>query len=256
MEWAALWPWRGAGLAGLVALAVALGAGAMARPRIAALAAGIGALAGWWLSFGLLTATPRQLPERLPLLMLGLVLLAGFGGGLVARWRWLAVPLAALGALGAGWWMAGAPLVLADLRRAAEVLLLVGGFALALVWRGEGRWNGGLAAAALLAGLWVAAAAGPQTVLGAVLLAAALGALPAAGGTRLGALPLMAGVAALAALPVIARGAPADWAAALAPGLALWLGPALGGWLPRRAAPLLGPALAAAPAVLAAFLLR
>ncbi|MGG5812003.1 hypothetical protein, partial [Falsiroseomonas sp. CW058] len=125
MGWGELWPWRGALAAAVLGLAVALAGGWLRRPRLAALAGGIGVLGGWWLTFGLLTATPRQLAERLPLLMLAMVLAAGLGGGAVARWRWLAVPLALAGAAAAGWWMAGAPLVAADLRRAAPVLASV-----------------------------------------------------------------------------------------------------------------------------------
>jgi hypothetical protein len=61
-------------------------------------------------------------------------------------------------------------------------------------------------------------------------------------------------MAGLAALPVVARGAPADLLAAAAPVVALWLGQPLGRWLPGGA--LAGALLAALPCVVAAWLLR
>lgn len=256
MAWE-LWPWRGAALAFAVALGWALAALRL-RPRLVALAAGLGVLAGWWLTFGLLTATPRQLPERLPLLALGLVLLAGLGSGLAARGRGAGLALAATGAAAAGWWMAGAPATAADLRRAAPVLAGVAAAALLLALRGTGRWSPSVAAAALLAGLVGAAAPGPWVVLGAALLAACLGAVavrpPSA--APLGVLPAAGAVAALGVLPVLARGGGADWAAALAPLAALGLGPLLARALPWKVGEPLAAALAAAPFVGISFFLR
>ncbi len=259
MDWTLLlWPWRGAVPAFLLALAVGVAARRLGRPALAGAAAGIGVLAGWWVTFGLLTASPRQLPERLPLLMLGLAVLVPAALRLAARAAWIGPALAGLGAAGVGWWMAGAPLVAPDLARAWPVLAGVAALALGLALRLAGGWRGPLAAAALLGGLVAAGLPGPQPVLGAVLLAAALGA--AAGGAAapgvLAALPLAGGLAALAAIPVLARGAPADWAAGAAPAVALWLGGALGALLPGRAAAPVGAGLAGAAAVLAAWLLR
>ncbi|WP_240048411.1 hypothetical protein, partial [Crenalkalicoccus roseus] len=118
MDLDSLWAWRGA----LLALAAALlwaGAGrALRRPDLAALGAGVGLAAGWVLTLGLITASPRQLPERLPLLALAAagagLLLALPGGG---RGR-VAGAGAVLALLAAAWWLAGAPLASPDLRRA------------------------------------------------------------------------------------------------------------------------------------------
>jgi hypothetical protein len=252
-----LWPWRGAALAFAVALGWALAALRL-RPRLVVMAAGLGVLAGWWLTFGLLTATPRQLPERLPLLALGLVLLAGFGSGVPVRGRGVGLALTALGAAAAGWWMAGAPMTGADLRRAAPVLAGVAAAALLLALRGTGRWRSAVAAGALLAGLVGAAAPGPWLVLGAALLAACLGAAAIGPGpaTPVGALPAAGAVAALAALPVLARGTGADWAAALVPVAALGLGPVLARALPWRMHEALAATLAAGPLVAVSFFLR
>jgi hypothetical protein len=256
MEWAWLWPWRGAAVAFLLALGWGLAAWRLRRPRLAALAAGIGVLAGWWVTFGLLTATPRQLPERLPLLALGLVLLAGLGGGIAARWRVAGPALAALGAIGVGWWMAGAPRTGADLSRAAPVLAGIAGAALLLALRVRGGAMAAVVAGALLGGLAAAAAPGPGVVLGAAVLGAALGALGQGAGGPLAALPLAGAVAALGALPLVARGAPADWAGAAAPLLAALAGPLLARWLPARLGAAGGAALAATPAVAISFFLR
>jgi hypothetical protein len=283
MPWIdSLWPWRGAAIALLAAVAAALLARPLARPRLAALAAGIGLLAAWWSFFGLLTATPRQLPERLPLLVLALLLFAAAADALAARPRfaWAGGPLAALGALGAGWWMAGAPLHLPDLQRAAPALAGIAALAWLLALRAAPGWPAVLAALALAAALVVAAPPGPAVLLGAALPAAALGAwlgsrmvaarrgaAPPARGRKgapaaigrpglAAALPLAGGLAALAALPVIGRGTPADWAAAAAPLAVLWLGPVLARLLPGRLGAPLGAVLAGGGAIGLAWLLR
>jgi hypothetical protein len=268
MEWiaslaAALVPWHAALVAGSAALAVALGARAARRPLLGAAAAGIGVLAGWWFAFGLLTASPRQLPERLPLLMFVLVLVAPLMGAAARRWRWLAVPLAVLGTFWAGWWMAGAPMILPDLARAAPVLAGVAAGTLLLALAGVPRWAGPVAAAALIAGLHLAPLAGPYRVLGAALLAAAAVAAmlpPGKGGAAhpvLGALPMAGALAALAAVPLIARGAASDVAVAAAPLAALLLGAPAGARLAggRWGAPA-GAVLAGGAAAGVAFLLR
>lgn len=256
MEWGWLWPWRGAATAFVLALGWGFAASRLRCPRLAALAAGLGVLAGWWITFGLLTASPRQLPERLPVLAFGLVLLPGIGAGVAARWRSAGLLVAALGAVGAGWWMAGAPLTGADLRRALPVLAGVAGAALLLAVRIRGGAMAAAVAGALLAGLAAAGAPGPGVVLGAAVLGAALGALRWGMAGSLAAMPLAGAVAALGALPVIARSGAADWAAGAAPLLAAGLGPLLARWLPAWLGAAGGGALAATPAVAVAFFLR
>lgn len=254
---AALDPWHGALFALAVALALALGAGAFGRPWLGPLAAGIGVFGGWWLMLGLVTATPRQLFERLPLAALGAILFVALTQGPAQRWPRLRALLLAAAAAALGWWMAGAPVHGADAWRALPEMALVALGAVALAARGTGRLAPIVAAATLTAGLAGAGAPGPYLLLGVTLLAATLGA--AAGrhppATMLAAVPVAAALAALAAVPVLARGAATDWAAALAPLAALWLGQPIAARLPRWAAPL-GPVVAAMPLVAAAFLLR
>lgn len=245
MDWmttlaAALEPWHAALVAGICALGAAWLGRAAGRPALGAVAAGIGVLAGWWFAFGVLTASPRQLPERLPLLMLVLVLAAPLFGA-AARWRhWLALPLAVAGAVWAGWWMAGAPMVLPDLLRAAPVLAGVAIATLLLALAGGPRWAGPVAAAALFAGLHLAPIAGPSRLLGGALLAAAaLAALIRPGKGKaphpvLAALPLAGALAALAAIPAMARGTAPDLAIAAAPLAALLLGAPAGSRLAGR----------------------
>jgi len=268
MDWissltALLVPWHAALVAGVSAFGAAWLGRAAGRPLLGAAAAGIGVLAGWWFAFGVVTASPRQLPERLPLLMLALVLAALLFGA-AARWRrWLAVPLAAAGALWAGWWMAGAPMVPPDLARAAPVLVAVAIATLLLAMAGGPRWTGPVAALVLLAGLHVAPLAGPYRLLGGVVLAAAaMAALvrPGKGNMThavLTALPLAVALAALAAIPVLARGAGSDFAVAAAPLAALLIGVPAGARLAgRRWGAPIGAGLAGGLAVGVAFLLR
>ena len=268
MDWissltAALAPWHAALVAGVSAFGAAWLGRAAGRPLLGAAAAGIGVLAGWWFAFGVITASPRQLPERLPLLMLALVLAAPLFGA-AARWRrWLAVPLAAAGAIWAGWWMAGAPMVLPDLARAAPVLVAVAFATLLLALAGGPRWAGPVAASVLFAGLHVAPLAGPYRLLGGgVLAAAAMAALvrPGKGNMThpvLTALPLAVALAALAAIPVLARGGAADFAVAAAPLAALLIGIPTGARLVgRRWGAPAGAALMGCLAVGVAFLLR
>jgi hypothetical protein len=245
MDWipafaSALAPWHAALVAGACAFGAAWLGRAAGRPLLGAAAVGIGVLAGWWFAFGVLTASPRQLPERLPLLVLGLVLAAPLFGA-AARWRaWLALPLAAVGALWAGWWMAGAPMVLPDLTRAAPVLAGIAIATLLLALSGGPRWAGPVAASALFAGLHLAPLPGPYRLLGGVLLASvALAALVRPGKGKaahpvLMALPLAGALAALAAIPVVARGTASDFAVAVAPIAALLLGAPAGAWLAGR----------------------
>ncbi|MBU8543481.1 MULTISPECIES: hypothetical protein [Roseomonadaceae] len=207
---------------GLLALLVA-GALALAGRRwrgAAMLALGAGVLAGWWWLFGALPASPRQLPERLPLLALAMLVLVGLG----MVWRlapaWL---LPGLGVLGTGWWMAGAPRNLADLAQAAPVVVAVALYALPALRATRGAAV--LAAGLLWAGLALAGPPGPAALLALGLWGASLGAAAAPPGTRLASLPFAAALAALAALPVLARGAAVDGAVALLPLAALLLWP-------------------------------
>jgi hypothetical protein len=239
-----LGPWQVPAIAAALALGFGLAGWRLRRGWLAGAAAGAGVLGGWWFGLGLLTASPRHLAERLPLLVLVLVLLAPLGG---AR-RWLAWPVLAAGALWAGWWMGGAPRWWPDVERAAPVILGIAAASLAFA-RGAGpRWALPAAAAALLGGLLAAALAGPYAMLATALLAATVAAAvaPRVGDPALAALPAAGAMAALAALPVIARGAPADWAAAAAP-LAAMIGARFG---PAASG------VAAGLAVLAAWALR
>jgi hypothetical protein len=251
---------RTAILAFVLALAAALAGRALRWPLLAGIAAGLGILGGWWLTFGLITASPRQLPERLPLLAL-MMLAVVVALAVPARERaWLAWPATIAGAAAAGWWMAGAPLVRADLLRAWPPLLGIGGATLALAWAARARCAGVAAAAALLAGLLLAPLPGPQLVLGGVVLAAALGAacVPDRGAapSAVEALPLAAAVVGLAALPVLARGQAADWLVAAGPLAAVALGLPLGARLGGRWGAWAGAALVAAGCAVFAFLIR
>ncbi|MBK1661842.1 hypothetical protein CKO45_26985, partial [Paracraurococcus ruber] len=110
------WPplWDGAAAALLPVLAWAGLFRLLRRPDWAALGAGLGLAVGWAAVLGLVTGTPRQLPERLPgpvlagLAVAALLLLAGRGRGVAAG---LAIALAALAT---AWWLAGGPLTQAD----------------------------------------------------------------------------------------------------------------------------------------------
>ncbi|MBX9750608.1 MAG: hypothetical protein K5Q68_13565, partial [Roseococcus sp.] len=187
------------------------------RPATAGLGLALGALLGVTLLLGVVNASPRQLAERLPMLTLAALLLAlPLASG---RRGWPVLALGLLAACFTGWWMAGAPLTEADLRRAAPA-----GLALLLLvplvqLEATPPWRGVLAALALLGGLLASGIAGPWVMLAMILLAAALGQQMAGGGlmTDAARLPFAMLLAALLAGPLLARGAPADWAAALAP---------------------------------------
>lgn len=242
-----------AAMGGLTAALAALAWGGGARllrwRRIATAAVGLGLVAGLVVLLGFVGASPRQLPERLPALAaLGLVAGLIADGGRVRR-----VGGSLLGLAAGAWWMAGAPLHPDTLLRAAPVGLgLLAGMALA--------WRGGATAppmavawAALAAGLAVAGARGPFFACALAGLGAMLGA--ALAGVRHGMaarLPLALSLAGVAAVPVLARTAPQDIAAAAVPALALLAGPAVAARLPGRIGPWLGPALAAVPALVAA----
>jgi hypothetical protein len=237
-----------------IALAVALAGRWLARPGLAAAAAGIGLAAGFVAVLGLVSASPRQLAERLPLL----AVLALGAGGLAGLARRPAIRLLAFacGLVACAWWMAGAPLHLPDLRRAApEAALLLAAMALA-AWRGAAAPAMLAAWAALAAGVYLGAARGPHLAFALAGLGAALGALPGGALGPAARLPLAVALVGVAAVPVLARAAPADLAAAAAPLAALLAGPMLARRLPGRAGPWLGPLLAALPVLGLVVLMR
>ena len=244
-------PWQGPVAAVLVALAWAGLCRLLRRMDLAGLGAGLGLAAGWLLTLGLLTGSPRQLPERLPALALagaslGLVLALAPAptGRRPLRGGWAAGLLAALGLLGAGWWLAGGPLTPADLQRAIVPLLALAALGAAALLALRGPLPATAALALLAAGLWLFGPLGPWFVLALVAAGASLGALPGGGWSLAPALPLAIALAALAAGPVLARGAGTDWLVVAAPFAALWIGPSLGGRIGGRAGVPLGWALA------------
>jgi hypothetical protein len=200
--------------AGLLALVLAwMG---RARPWLAGLAAGLGALAGWWWLLGLPPASPRQLAERLPLLLAMLLALAGLAAPLLRGRARLGPALVLGGALLGGWWMAGAPRPLPDLWQALPAWLLGAGL-IGLLARGLSPGRAPFAAAALLAGLLAGGLPGPQVAMATILLAASLGACRAAAPpSALFALPLAGALGGLALLPILARGGALDWLAGVA----------------------------------------
>lgn len=153
-------------------------------------------------------------------------------------------PLAALGLLGAGWWLAGGPLTPADLGRAGVPLLALAALGAAALLALRGPVPAAAALALLAAGLWLYGPPGPWWALALVAAAAALGALPGGGWGPAPALPLAIGLAALAAGPVLARGGGTDWLVAAAPFAALWIGPGLGARIGGRSGTPLGWAIA------------
>lgn len=245
----------------LVAASAALACGGAARllgwRRLAAAAAGIGLAAGFAAILGLVNASPRQVFERLSsLAVLGaaLGLLAAMAGR--PAWR---LALAVLGVGVGAWWLAGGPLHPPDMLRVAPAWAgLAAAMALA-VWRAATLPAMALSWAALAAGVAAAAALGPFVGLALAGCGALAGILVAGGRPAMAArLPLGLALAGVAAVPVMARAAPADIAAACAPAMALLAGPWVGRRLPGRlgpwlVGPWLGPLLAAAPAVVAAW---
>jgi len=226
------------------------------RPATASLGLALGALLGVTLLLGPVLASSRQLAERLPVLALAALLLAmplttGRRGGLL-------VGLGLLAAGFTGWWMAGGPMTEADLRRAAPA-----GLALLLLvplvqLEAAPPWRGVLAAVALLAGLLASGIPGPWVMLAMILLAAAFGHQLAGGGLvgDAGRLPFAMLLTALLAGPLLARGAAADWAAALAPLAPLLLGARLTARLKGWRARMLVYVLAGVPVAVAWALAR
>lgn len=221
------------------------------RPALGGLGLPLAVLLGITALLGVVNASPRQLAERLPMLALAALLVAA-PLGFTTR-RWLVGLLVLIGAVLAGWWMAGAPMVQADLRQAVLVIVVLTVLTQLVHVETAAPWRGALAALALVAGLWASAVPGPWFLLALILAGAALG-QHIAGGALMPAsarLPLAMLLTALLAAPVLARGAQADWAAAAAPLapllLAGRLAPRLRGWR----AGLLLVALAALPVALA-----
>lgn len=187
------------------------------KPATAGLALPLAALLGFILLMGMVQASPRQLAERLPALALGALVMAlplALG-----TQRWLAALMGLAAALATGWWMGGGALVSADLVAAAPVIITLGLIVPLLMLESAAPWHLAGAALALAAGLFGAGSTGPWAMLGGILAAAAIGQQVAGGAiaptsARLPGAMLMAS---LLAGPILARGAPADWAAALAP---------------------------------------
>ncbi|MDB5415018.1 MAG: hypothetical protein JWR10_3353 [Rubritepida sp.] len=192
------------------------------KPALAGLALPLGALIGVTLMLGVVNGSPRQLAERVPMVALAALILAA-PLAFVAL-RWIAAALTALAALACGWWMGGAPTDHADLLRAAPVILAFGLIVPLAMIGAAASWMPAASSLALPAGLWAAGFAGPWTFLALILAAAACGQQIACGGKapKSARLPLAMLLAALLSGPILARGAPADWAVSLAP-LALLL---------------------------------
>jgi len=186
------------------------------RPAMAGLGLPLAVAIGFALLLGVMNASPRQLFERLPLLAVAALLLA-LPLCLVTR-RWFAAVITGVAAVVCGWWMAGGPLTEADLIRAAPVLLTLSLIVPLVMLETGGPWRGALASLALAAGLWASGVPGPWMLLAMILAAATLGQQAAGGGQApdTARLPLAMLLTALLAGPILARGAPADWAAALA----------------------------------------
>ncbi|MDB5316048.1 MAG: hypothetical protein JWO24_1892 [Rhodospirillales bacterium] len=251
-----LWPWRGGVLALLVALGWAAGLRVARQPALAPAAVALGLAVGWIVTIGLVTASPRQLAERLPMLGLGLAALALVAAGVLrGRAGVLGGLMAVVAVIGAAWWMAGAPAHGPSLITALPVLAGVAAYGGAMLLRMRDRADGAKAALTLLAGLLAAGGFGPQPMLAGCVTGAAIGAALAGTGGTAQRLALAPALAALGAVPVIARGHAADWAAAVAPLLALWLGPVIARRLPARLGLMAGWVLAAAPAVILAWFL-
>jgi signal transduction histidine kinase len=255
-SWPSPWAWRGALAALAAALAWALLLRLMNRRDLATLGTALGLAVGWWFTLGLPIASPRQLAERLPLLAL-----AGFAAalllGLVAAGRRWGSALGAALLLAAGaWWLAGAPLAAADLRRAQVLLLALGAASAVASLELRSPLRAAIAFALLLAAVWIVRPTGPWAVLAAAGAAAALGGMPAgAPWSVTAALPVALALAGLAAGPILARGAAPDWTAGAAPFAALALGPALAARVGGGAGPAVGWAAAGGVPLLITWLL-
>ncbi|MFL1464400.1 hypothetical protein ACI6QG_19520, partial [Roseococcus sp. DSY-14] len=167
------------GRAALLALLLALGWSALLRRRgaLAEWGFALGALAGWALVLGVAWEWPRSLPARLLPLLAGGALL-GLAAALL-RGRWAAGLLGGVAALAGGWWLAGAPLAWNEAPRALPLAVATTLLVALLLTDTAPRFlapGAALLGAALLA---LAGPPGPWAALAAVVLAAAIGALPA-----------------------------------------------------------------------------
>jgi hypothetical protein len=240
--WHEVWPAGRAPILAAVAALAALLAGRLLRlPLLQAAASGLALAVGWIVALGGVAVTPRLPAERLPALAL-----AGLGAGVAADlWRRGGL-VAAMLALVAGWWVAGAPRSEAEtaavLPHMACVVLAVL-LAVRLLAAPASPWVIPAAALALWGALLAAGAPLPWTSLALVLLAATLGQVSGgqvSGGQASGPrgawavrLPMAAALAGLAALVVLVPGRALHGGvmrvdlAALAPVVAVWLAPRL-----------------------------
>lgn len=243
--------WSGPALAALVALLLALVLRAMKQVPLSGLAAPAGIAAGWIVTLGLILASPRQLPERLPLLSLA-ALVFGLAAQAVAKRQVFLWVVVGLGCLGTGWWMAGAPMTAADIQRGAVTIgaaAATAGLGYALM---QASWQPLAAALAFAAALLVAGIAGPAWLLAAIAVTAALAAwVGGAAPEPAMRLPMAMILAALIALPPLSRGALLDWLVAASAPVALLVGPLVARRLPPEAVQVIGAIVAALP-VLAA----
>lgn len=223
----------------------------LALPRATRPAAvGAGLLAGVLWLLPAIWPSPRQVPERLPVLAAGLLVLPL----LLTLPRLPPAAVRGVALLVAAWWMAGAPLRLADVSAAAVPL---GAMAAAGLWcalRPPGPLpvaGIGLAlTAALLVGGW--AGGMPAALAAAAALVALVGVMRRAVGPAADA-ALCGLLIALAAMPAMTRGLTLDWLVVAAGLLALLFGRAgaiaIRGVFTPPAAGLLGPVAAALPAL-------
>jgi hypothetical protein len=255
-----------------IALAVSLALALVGLRRFAGLGAAVGLAAALFLVFGVRMVTPRMLPERIP----WLVLAAGAGGlagDLMAARGAVAGLLAALTALGGGWFMLGAPRAVPDVARIlAEALPVLAAFSVPL-WRLVGARASaaamavaGAAASAVLAlGLLVAGSAGAFVGFATLVAGAALGLLggglfPGAAAGLAGALAVASGLAGVIVSAGLSQRQPAVWVACAAPLLGLAAGRVVAARFGLAAGgavgPLVGVAIAGLPPVALAWALR
>ena len=188
-----------------VALAVWLAGRLLRSARLQAAAAGLALCVGWGLALGGVPVRPHLPAERLPVLAI-----AALAAGLAVDFSGRAAGLAGfLLAVGAGWWLAGAPrsdaeagLVLPHMGCLALGMLL----ALRLLRAPCSPWSTAAAALTLWGALAATGAASVWAACALVLLAASLGQVGAPRGTASVRLPMAAGLAGLAGLAVLVRG--------------------------------------------------
>ena len=246
-----LGPWSGALLGAAFALLVALLARATGRGALSGLAAPIGIAVGWAMTIGLVIASPRQIVERLPALAVASLPL-GLLAGLVATRPALVWTVTGLGALGCGWWMAGAPLHGPDLLRAAPTAAMVAGGTILAAVLLQTAWQPVAASLALALALSLSTLRGPQDALAivaaAAVVAAGLGGTAPSPAMRV---PLAVMLAALAAIPPMVRGTLPDWMIAATAPLAILLAPLVARRLPPETAQILAALIVAAPLLIA-----